>query len=78
MVSSFVGGCFDFLLRHPAPKRKQHEHPVIKRSTPPPPAAAAMVVMSRAGEGVSSGAVGVVVGGWGEGSMFIRGVETVN
>ena len=51
---------------------------MIKRSTPPPPAAAALGVMSRAGEGVSSGAVGVVVGGWGEGSMFIRGVETVN
>jgi hypothetical protein len=71
-------GCFDFLLLHPDPNTKQDEHPAIKRSPPPPAAAAAMVVVSRPGEGVCSGAVGVVVGGWGEDSACTSVVEAVN
>ena len=66
-------GCFDFLLRDPAPNTKQDETPAIKRSAPPPAAAAAMVVVSKPGEGVCSGAVGVVVGGWGEGYVHLWG-----
>ena len=76
--SSFVVGCFDFLLRDPAPNTKQDETPAIKRSAPPPAAAAAMVVVSKPGEGVCSGAVGVVVGGWGEDSTCTSVVEAVN